>query len=67
MTREHAMLLSFAGAAILFLTLSAHTKRIAFNWGDSSGATLLIETKQKSMPRFRKQPTRRSRTATEQS
>ena len=31
------MLLSFAGAAILFLTLSSsHTKRIAFNWGDGS-------------------------------
>jgi stage II sporulation protein D len=30
------MLLSFAAAAILFLALSAHTKRIAFNWGDSS-------------------------------
>ena len=33
MTREHAMLLSFAGAAILFLFLpSSHTNRIAFNW-----------------------------------
>jgi stage II sporulation protein D len=32
-TREHAMLLSFAGAAILFLVLpSSHSKRIAFNW-----------------------------------
>ncbi|HEU4873736.1 MAG TPA: penicillin-binding transpeptidase domain-containing protein, partial [Pyrinomonadaceae bacterium] len=30
-TREHGMLLSFAGAAILFLILPAHT-----NWGDSS-------------------------------
>ncbi len=36
MTRGHAMLLSFAGAAILFLTLPSHTKRIAFNWGDTS-------------------------------
>ena len=38
MTREHAMLLSFAGAAILFLTFSSsHTKRIAVNWpGDTS-------------------------------
>src|SRR5215813_4601786 len=37
MTREHAMFLSFAGAAILFLTLSAsHTKQIALNWpGDT--------------------------------
>jgi stage II sporulation protein D len=30
------MLLSFAGAAILFLILPAHSNRIAFNWGDSS-------------------------------
>ena len=30
------MLLSFAGAAILFLTLPSQTKRIAFNWGDTS-------------------------------
>ena len=39
MTREHAMLISFAGAAILFLTLPlSNTKPIAFNWrGDSSG------------------------------
>lgn len=36
-TREYAMLLSFAGAAILLLILaSSPTKRIAFNWGDSS-------------------------------
>ena len=33
----HAMLLSFASAAILFLTLpSSPIKRIAFNWADSS-------------------------------
>src|SRR5688572_24523587 len=32
-TREHAMLLSFAGAVLLFLALpSSHPKRIAFNW-----------------------------------
>src|SRR6185369_7360301 len=37
MTREHAMFLSFAGAAILFLTLSSsHTKQIAFNWASDS-------------------------------
>ncbi len=36
MTREHAMLLSFAGAAILFLNLPlSHTKPIAFNWTSS--------------------------------
>ena len=39
MTRGHAILLSFAGAAILFLTLSGHTNRIAFNWGDISSDT----------------------------
>ena len=33
MTREHALLLSFASAAILFLILpSSHTKPIAINW-----------------------------------
>jgi stage II sporulation protein D (peptidoglycan lytic transglycosylase) len=39
MTREHAMLLSFASAAILFLTLgSSHTNPIAINWpGNTSG------------------------------
>jgi stage II sporulation protein D (peptidoglycan lytic transglycosylase) len=37
MKRGHTILLSFGGAAILFLTLSSHTKRIAFNWaGDTS-------------------------------
>lgn len=37
MTREHAALLSFAGAAILFLSLSSsHNKQIAFTWpGDT--------------------------------
>ena len=34
-TPKHAMLLSFAGAAILFLTLPLHTKPIAFNWTSS--------------------------------
>ena len=39
MTREHAMLLSFAGAAILFLTLTSFTtKRIAFK-SDSGDTT----------------------------
>ncbi len=37
MTREHAMLLSFAGAAILFLTLSS--SRIAFNSTSGSSNT----------------------------
>jgi stage II sporulation protein D len=37
MTREHAMLLSFAGAAILFLTVaSSHPKRIPFNWSSNT-------------------------------
>ena len=39
-TREHAMLLSFAGAAILFLTLPlSHTKPISLNWSGDSSAT----------------------------
>ncbi|HET6975552.1 MAG TPA: SpoIID/LytB domain-containing protein [Pyrinomonadaceae bacterium] len=37
MTRVHAMLLSFAGAAILLLTFfSSPTKQIAFNWAGTS-------------------------------
>jgi cell division protein FtsI/penicillin-binding protein 2 len=37
MTREHAMLLSFAGAAILFLILPAsNSKQFAFNWPGST-------------------------------
>jgi stage II sporulation protein D len=37
MTREHALLVAFAGAAILFLSLlSSVTKRVAFNWRDTS-------------------------------
>ena len=40
MTREHAMLLSFAAAAILFFTLhSANTKPIAFNWSSDTADT----------------------------
>src|SRR5690349_10932735 len=36
-TREHAMLLSFAGAAILLLTFSSsQTKPIAFNWANTT-------------------------------
>jgi len=39
-TREHAMLLSFAGAAILFLTLPlSHLKPISLNWSGDSSAT----------------------------
>src|SRR6185503_8159970 len=37
MTREHALLLSFASAAILFLTLSS--PRIAINWASGSSNT----------------------------